>query len=129
LHGSAGRSLHNLPACRSSHVSLFDAVPYHTILYLPSKATVLRELSHPNIVRMYDFYEDEPDYFFVVLELMDGGELLQRIKEKVKRGVTVFSMIFLRYFFFWSESIGEFLSIGEKFARLDTKKTHLSSFL
>lgn len=70
-------SSNNLPIDRRpSTVSLFDDDR--------SKATILRELSHPNIVRIYNFYEEEPEYFFIVLEFMEGGELLQRIKQKVK---------------------------------------------
>ena len=53
--------------------------------FAPSKAVVLRELDHPNVVRMYDFFENEPGYFFMVLEMMEGGELLHRVVQKVRR--------------------------------------------
>lgn len=43
---------------------------------------VLESINHPNIVHIYDFYE-EPDYFYMVLECINGGELFDRIVEKV----------------------------------------------
>eukprot|EP01084_Bolivina_argentea_P215596 366045_1 len=46
------------------------------------EAQVLRSLKgHPNIVQIVDFFE-EKDYYFLVLELMKGGELFDRIVEK-----------------------------------------------
>lgn len=36
---------------------------------------------HPNFVKYYDFY-DEKDHFFLVMELITGGELFDRICEK-----------------------------------------------
>lgn len=39
---------------------------------------------HPNFVRMYQYFE-EKDFFFIVLELISGGELFERIVEKVRR--------------------------------------------
>ena len=43
----------------------------------------MRELNHPNVVSIYDFYQDDPDYFYMVLEFMEGGELFGRIVKKV----------------------------------------------
>ena len=36
---------------------------------------------HPNFVRLFDFFA-EKDYFFIVLELISGGELFDRICDK-----------------------------------------------
>ncbi|XP_076359815.1 ribosomal protein S6 kinase alpha-5-like isoform X1 [Tachypleus tridentatus] len=38
---------------------------------------------HPNIVRFHEVYHDEV-HTFVVLELLEGGELLERIRQKAK---------------------------------------------
>lgn len=51
-----------------------------------SEVQVLREIvgsSCPYIVRLYDFF-DEPEHFYLVLELMRGGELFERIFSKEK---------------------------------------------
>lgn len=45
--------------------------------------SVLQELDHPNIIRLYETFEDEK-YFHLVMELCTGGDLLERI---VVRGV------------------------------------------
>mmetsp|Transcript_129 Transcript_129/g.188 ORF Transcript_129/g.188 Transcript_129/m.188 type:complete len:127 (+) Transcript_129:410-790(+) len=43
--------------------------------------SILRELSHPNIIRLYDAF-DEPLNYFLVTEMMSGGELFDRIVQK-----------------------------------------------
>ena len=48
---------------------------------LLQEVQILKELDHPNIVKLYDFYEEE-DFFYVVLEFVAGGELFERIVEK-----------------------------------------------
>ena len=41
------------------------------------------QLNHPNIVRIFDVYEDNQSVI-IVEELVDGGELFQRIVKKVR---------------------------------------------
>lgn len=42
---------------------------------------ILGQLDHPNVVKLMEvFYED--DYIFLVMELLSGGELFERIVEK-----------------------------------------------
>ena len=38
-------------------------------------------MNHPNIVRLEGFYDDK-DYYYIVTELVDGGELFEKIVEK-----------------------------------------------
>ena len=45
------------------------------------EARILQEVNHPNIVKMFDFYE-EPENFYMVMECIDGGELFDRIVKK-----------------------------------------------
>lgn len=45
---------------------------------------IMRSLSHPAIVRVFDWYDDE-QRIFIVMELCKGGELFDRIVEKVRR--------------------------------------------
>lgn len=49
---------------------------------LRNEVSILNELKHPNIVRQLDFFE-EPKFFYIVLEYLDGGELFDRIVKKV----------------------------------------------
>lgn len=48
---------------------------------------ILRALEHPNIVGIYQFYEHDPLYYYMVTEFMAGGELFGRIVRKVPVGV------------------------------------------
>ena len=38
-------------------------------------------MNHPHIVRLEGFYDDK-DYYYIVTELVDGGELFEKIVEK-----------------------------------------------
>ncbi len=49
---------------------------------LRSEVAILRSLQHPNVVRADDFFE-ERDFFYVIMELITGGELFDRIVKKV----------------------------------------------
>ena len=43
---------------------------------LQNEIDILKEVDHPNIVKLFDIYEDDK-YFFLVMELMMGGEVCQ----------------------------------------------------
>uniref|UniRef100_A0A182Y355 non-specific serine/threonine protein kinase n=1 Tax=Anopheles stephensi TaxID=30069 RepID=A0A182Y355_ANOST len=54
----------------------------HTAGFAKHEAEALRELQgHPNVVQFVEMMEDK-DYIYLVLELLDGGELLQRINRQ-----------------------------------------------
>lgn len=42
---------------------------------------ILNKTDHPNIVKLYEIF-DTPTYLYMVLELLTGGELFERIVEK-----------------------------------------------
>lgn len=48
---------------------------------LDNEIQVLRRLCHPNIVRLSDVFEDK-SYVYLIMELVTGGELFDRIVEK-----------------------------------------------
>lgn len=48
---------------------------------LRDEVQILKELDHPNVISCRDFFE-EKDKFYVVLELVEGGELFDKIVEK-----------------------------------------------
>ena len=41
---------------------------------LQNEIDILKQVDHPNIVKLFDIYEDDK-YFFLVMELMMGGEV------------------------------------------------------
>lgn len=42
---------------------------------------ILTKLMHPNIMRIYEFYDDAK-HFYIVSELCSGGELFEQISER-----------------------------------------------
>ncbi|KAH8058777.1 serine/threonine kinase [Aureococcus anophagefferens] len=51
------------------------------IASLREEVAVLQSIEHPNIIKLYNFYE-EKKMFYMVIELMEGGELFERIVKK-----------------------------------------------
>jgi calcium-dependent protein kinase len=47
-----------------------------------SEMAVLRKLDHPNILKLYEVFEDQKKYFLVT-EYCKGGELFDEIINKV----------------------------------------------
>ncbi|EGR29825.1 hypothetical protein IMG5_148090 [Ichthyophthirius multifiliis] len=47
---------------------------------LQQEVEILTEIDHPNVVKLFEIYEDD-NSFYMVMELMTGGELFQRIVE------------------------------------------------
>ncbi|CAM9413077.1 unnamed protein product [Chrysoparadoxa australica] len=59
-----------------------DQLPSEDEADLMAEVDILKSLSHPNIIDIYQFYRDDPKYYFVVIEFMKGGELFNRIVKK-----------------------------------------------
>ncbi|CAM9817699.1 unnamed protein product, partial [Ectocarpus sp. 13 AM-2016] len=49
---------------------------------LLEEVRILRLLQHSNVVTIYQFFKDDPDYYYMVMENMAGGELFDRIVQK-----------------------------------------------
>uniref|UniRef100_A0A7R9Y8Y9 Protein kinase domain-containing protein n=1 Tax=Pinguiococcus pyrenoidosus TaxID=172671 RepID=A0A7R9Y8Y9_9STRA len=58
-----------------------DALPEDERLALLEEVDILRHISHPNVVKLHDFYERQ-DAFLIVMEKLGGGELFDRIVQK-----------------------------------------------
>ena len=46
-----------------------------------NEINILSTVDHPNILRLFEVFEDEK-YFYLIIELCEGGELLKLIQEK-----------------------------------------------
>lgn len=44
------------------------------LLALQTEVEILTQIDHPNVVKLFEIYEDDI-YFYMVLELMTGGEV------------------------------------------------------
>lgn len=51
------------------------------IVALQTEVEILTQVDHPNVVKLFEVYEDAHK-FYMVLELMTGGELFDRVVEK-----------------------------------------------
>lgn len=50
---------------------------------LANEIQIIKELDHPNIVKMYEEYEDAK-FLYIVTELIEGGELFDELLRKKK---------------------------------------------
>ncbi|KAJ8604282.1 hypothetical protein CTAYLR_002492 [Chrysophaeum taylorii] len=54
---------------------------------LKVEVEILREIDHPNVIKLYDYFEDDIDVTpepmaYIVTEILEGGELFDRIVER-----------------------------------------------
>lgn len=48
---------------------------------LRNEIELLKMLDHPNVIKLFEYYED-PDNIYLILELCDGGELFDRLHQQ-----------------------------------------------
>lgn len=48
------------------------------VAYMQNEIDIMKQVDHPNIVRMTDVYEDSAHYC-MIMELMQGGEVSSKI--------------------------------------------------
>ena len=58
-----------------------------------NEVKILQEVSHPNIINLEDVI-DTKDYFYIILELAEGGELFDKIIEKSRLNETEAKLYF-----------------------------------
>ena len=87
--GEGGYSVVRLATCinnRSAKVAVKiinrGSLDNKTETYLRREVAVMKKLNHSSIVKFYGAYEDT-GFYFIVLEYLEGGELFDRISEKV----------------------------------------------
>jgi len=61
------RAVKMIPLKRINKINLFE-----------KDIEIIRGLDHPNIIKMYEYYQDEK-YFYIVMEYCNGGELLLKV--------------------------------------------------
>ena len=62
-------------------IKIIDKSKVRNVERFKLEVEIMMKLDHPNILRLYDYFEDEQSVF-LVLELCSGGELFDRIIEK-----------------------------------------------
>ena len=65
---------------------------------LETETEILRKVSHPSIIQLLEMYETD-EFLFLVMELVVGGELFDRIVEKVSLSSACpsISLVFLKF--------------------------------
>lgn len=58
-----------------------EKLSYDDEVLLLDEISILRELEHDHIVRLYEVYKEQK-YYYLVTELLEGGELFDRIVSK-----------------------------------------------
>lgn len=48
-----------------------------------NEINLMKKLDHPNILKIYEVYETKHS-IYLVIELLEGGEIIKRIKDKTK---------------------------------------------
>lgn len=62
-------------------VKIIDKKKIKNMAQFRTEITILQTLDHPNVIKMYEYFEDN-DQIYLVLEKWEGGELFDRIIEK-----------------------------------------------
>jgi calcium-dependent protein kinase len=53
------------------------------IKMIKNEIQIMKAVDHPNIVRLYEFYEDD-ESFYIITELCNGGPLFEEIMKREK---------------------------------------------
>lgn len=64
---------------QKNYFSVGNGNIFNNPVNVQNEVEILRKLKHPNIIHLEDIH-DTPDVMYIILELMKGGELFDRIK-------------------------------------------------
>ena len=48
---------------------------------LKNESEILRQMDHPNIIKLYEIFEDKK-YYYIITEFLTGGELFEKITDE-----------------------------------------------
>jgi serine/threonine protein kinase len=65
-----------------------------------SEVAIMSSIEHPNVVRLYETFEDDV-HFYLVMEMIRGGELFDMVSKIKKVAIFSFFFFFLFDFFFF----------------------------
>ena len=68
----------DLSACAVKEIAKLRIRDPARLQTLRDEVTIMRKLSHPNVLELYDFYEN-PRHLHLALELCTGGEVFEKI--------------------------------------------------
>ncbi len=75
---------------------------------LKNEIEILRTLDHPNIIRLYEIFEDK-SYLYLVMEYCEGGELFEQLASQgvftEKRAHAIFSQVVPAIFYCHTKGI------------------------
>ncbi|KAL4466461.1 hypothetical protein ABPG73_019079 [Tetrahymena malaccensis] len=81
-YGEVRKAIHKASGqLRAIKIIKIDEVSKEDKQNLENEIDILRNLDHPNIIKIYEFYKDS-NYFYIVSELCTGGELFDKIIEE-----------------------------------------------
>ncbi|XP_068616802.1 serine/threonine-protein kinase Chk2 [Brachionichthys hirsutus] len=78
--------------CKKFAVKIINKKNFHSegtaVRNAETEIEILQRIDHPCLIRTLDFYQTEESYY-IVLELMEGGELFQRVRsQQLKESTT-----------------------------------------
>jgi calcium-dependent protein kinase len=81
-YGEVKKVIHKVTG-QERAVKIFRKENYSDLSYakIKKEIDILRELNHPVIIKMYEYFEDNSNVY-IVLEKCDGGELFDQISKK-----------------------------------------------
>ena len=68
------------------------------IIKFQREITILKKADHPNIIKLYEVYEDDR-FIYLVMEQCKGGELFDRIITNIKKKKCILKKMLVKFFF------------------------------